>query len=290
MMENAGALTAIPKECVGVFLVSVTIGVFALAVRAAALDMKNDLQTSSDGDVETSTIELKSLDDRSYRKGEYIVCHGANSSERFTMSPQDFATQFHVEYVEDRTSGDRILPGFQRYQQTGRVWAIELTSSDISTHFPSGQFLATWGSPTRVRAGDLLVIPYPSGGQLYCIGRTQFAQGFKPAFTSRVARSVPGGRVPSQAEVLSLWQSELQQPGQIYIKTAKVHAKEAHENGSLDTVANGGRKKYSRGDFIVCGMRGARYTMAAVDFSLSYDSKQSQLANDQLLESEGFKL
>jgi hypothetical protein len=99
--------------------------------------------------------------------------------------------------------------------------------------------------------------------------------------------------LPTQAETLKAWGGRLKIEGNIYSKHKKVHAMLAQENGVLDTVVNGmvqARKTYSEGDYIMCGSRGGRYPMSAVDFSARYNVDGPEPASDQALAAESFFL
>ena len=62
-----------------------------------------------------------------------------------------------------------------RYKQkkmprTREVWALELSDAEAASHFPSGTFRGNWGAPVRVTGGDVLVTPFPGGGEVGRVG------------------------------------------------------------------------------------------------------------------------
>ena len=84
------------------------------------------------------------------------------------------------------------------------------------------------------------------------------------------------------------WESKLKASGAVYRKTAIVHARLAKEDGIIETGVT--HQPCAKGDYIMIGSRGTRYSMLAVDFSARYDHSKSQPASDPELAREGFSL
>lgn len=136
------------------------------------------------------------------------------------------------------------------------------------------------GAPVSVAPGDVLAMPFPAGGELYRICRSAFLHTYAPV-----------ENVPSHLEVLANWEARLRREGTVYSKTPKIHAKRALESGVLDTIVDGfmeTRRSYEKGDFLVCGVEGERYTIGALDFALRYDISKPEPASDSLLSEENF--
>ena len=99
--------------------------------------------------------------------------------------------------------------------------------------------------------------------------------------------------VPTQAQALASWEQRLQDNGNIYSKTTKVHAMAALADGCLETVLDGVVETvnaYEVGDYIVQNPAGERYVMGALDFSLRYESSRPEPSPDPALASKGFKV
>ena len=95
--------------------------------------------------------------------------------------------------------------------------------------------------------------------------------------------------VPSQEAVLEQWDDILRDDlSTVYKKTAQIHAIETVENGAL-TILEGSteiKKNYEKGDYIVCGSEGDRYTMRALDFAVRYDRNRPRPASNPALANE----
>ena len=98
--------------------------------------------------------------------------------------------------------------------------------------------------------------------------------------------------VPSQENMLEQWDNVLRDNRSIFKKTAKIHAIEATANGSLTVVEGASEvsKPFEKGDYILCGPKGDRYTMRALDFAVRYDCNRPQAATNAELAEEGFQL
>lgn len=98
--------------------------------------------------------------------------------------------------------------------------------------------------------------------------------------------------VPSQQTVLAEW-GEKMRGATVYRKSAQIHAKEALDNGVLETIVDGDvetRKSYEKGDIIMCGTKGERYTTTILNFSVRYNRNAPGPAANPKLAEEGFQL
>jgi len=80
--------------------------------------------------------------------------------------------------------------------------------------------------------------------------------------------------------------------GQLYQKVTRMHAKEATEDGTLETVLQGkveSVKAHKAGDYILVGTEGERYSMSAEMFKSRYDVAAAMEAADASLQAQGFR-
>ena len=271
----------VPPVAVGAFLVFATLGTFGHAFRTAysEMDWRAVAQIKKDGAARTS-------DAKTAKRGDYIL--RAANGELKVLHPDEFEEQFEVD-PRCSTSTD----GFKSYRATGKLWAHELSNEEAAAHFPAGK-LISGGAPVTVKGGDVLVMPFPGGGAVYRVDRETFGQKYANAVSGDERRgSIIGGYIPSQAETLAHWEHKIKSSGAVYRKTVSIHAKLADEDGILKTIVDGvveTQKPYRKGDYIMIGSRGGRYSMRAVDFSARYNHSNSQPASDPLLSREGFSL
>ena len=278
-----------PKESnmwVGVTLVALTVLLFAGALKMAMLDLlASDL-------VRDNSNRVKERDRRKYKKGDFILHtydERRKTANRTVMHAQEFELRYEAttEPVTDETLSTE---GFEIYQQSGKIWAQQLSHADISVHFPASQFLANDGTKVSVRPGEWIAMPFPLGGELFRLSTLEFA-AYKRDLVALTSRG--NMQVPSQEETLSQWKHKLRKDAGIFRKTVKVHAKIAGERGVIKTFVDNveeSRKPYNADDFIVCGDSGERYSMSALDFAASYDRSRPELATDAYLTASGFQL
>ena len=198
------------------------------------------------------------------------------------MTSVDFTKRYERGQPEPASEHELAREGFELYRPTGRIWARTLSTHEAASHFPAGQLLGRWGGPTEVRATDYLAMPHPEGGEVYRITKALFVKTY-----------MPENFVPSQEETLQKWGVKLRNNGHVFCKTAKAMAKLATEDGVLETVVRGTvetSKSYEKGDFIIQGTEGERYTMAPLDFLTRYDRLRPEPPDDSTLEGEGFQL
>ena len=268
---------------IGTFLVVVTVGAVIRSLSFAYRELDPRAITQIVRDVAAK----KKKGQRSFKKGDVIV-RASGQNSRTVMDAQDFAEHFEQVPAESAPAED----GFVAYREAGKVWAHELSKDEAATHFPAGKFISA-GTASIVKPGDVLLMPCPAGGALYCLGKSSFERKYASVFALDAAGQALAHHVPSQAETLAHWESKLKANGSIYRKTVPVHAKLANDDGAVETVVDGlceARMPYFKGDYIVVGSRGGQYAMAAIDFCARYDPSNSGPASDQALAEEGFSL
>ena len=59
------------------------------------------------------------------------------------------------------------------------MWAHALTPEDLSTCFPGGRFFGAWGDAVEVEATDVIAMPFPAAGEVYCIKRPLFVSTYE---------------------------------------------------------------------------------------------------------------
>ena len=222
--------------------------------------------------------------EKRYEKGDIILC-GIDGSGHYAMGALDFAFRYERPRPEPALLPDLDHEGFSLYTPTGKTWAFQLSEEDVSRDFPFGQFIASWGSPISIGPHDYLAMPFPAGGELYRIKQNDFESSY--------AQHIIDGYVPTQAEAIAEWSVALQKEGRVYCKTTKVHAKLVTKDGEVETVVNGvteSPESYSKGDFMVQGKTGERYSMTARDFEIRYERSRPEPASDASLAEEGFYL
>ena len=154
----------------------------------------------------------------------------------------------------------------------------------------AGKFIRA-GGVVAATSGNVLVSPFPGGGVLYSLTKSEFDSEYTTAFAHDTTDQ-SSLDVPSQAEMLAHWESKIKSSNRIYRKMATLHARLAEEGGVLETIVGGvteARKSYEKGDFILIGSRGGSYSMRAVDFSSRYDRLRPEPASEPTLASEGFR-
>ena len=96
---------------------------------------------------------------------------------------------------------------------------------------------------------------------------------------------------PSQSDVLATWGATLK-ASTVYRKVTPTLAKVATESGVQETVVKGEvetSRRYEKGEYIIQGPLGERYTVAAATFEARYDTAASCPADDEALSGEGFR-
>lgn len=110
------------------------------------------------------------------------------------------------------------------------MWGHKLTPDDVSEYFPSGRFFGNWGGIIEgVTAGDVVVMPYPAGGEVYAI------KG--PLFDKTYALEDPQSRVPTHEEAVVTWSMVLRnKKGSLYRKSELVYIEADHFPAVQTTV------------------------------------------------------
>lgn len=276
---SAGVVDAM-KRAFGTILLIWTVAVSCQSLRLVFLDVRNDMMTYN-------VNEISDTERRTYKKGDFIILQSSRGHS--VMDPTQFLSCFSA-LAEPPSDPADARRGYLQYRSSGSVWARKLSASDIRSHFPAGQLVASHGGNVRVAAGDIIAMPFPFGGELFRMAAREFEDAFKSAATDRMFGSRSAGRVLTQAEVLAQWDSVLRLEGCVYRKHLCVHAKIAHEDGSIDTIVDGileGRQKYKIGDYIMRGARGGLFRMKEIDFAARY-SRVSEAAESPSLAKAGF--
>ena len=187
--------------------------------------------------------------------------------------------------------------GFQTFKPKISAWAHKLTADDISSHFPARRFISKDSALVVVHAGHFIVLSFPGVDTVSVLDEitfnTEYDARAELIFDGQAVPQITESHVVFQADVLRKWGILLQRENQVYFKTTKLHAKRATEDGAIKMIKDGvghSRKKYNKGDYIVCGSRGQKYPMDAAQFSARYDTTRSRPASDRVLASAGFKL
>ena len=267
---------------VGTFLVAATAGIFGYVFYKAytEMDWYAIAQLEKDGTARASA-------GKTFKKGDIIL--RLASGKLKVLHPDEFGEQFEVDPGQTESPAN----GFQVCRATGKLWAHELSQEEATAHFPAGKIISA-GTLVTIKAGDVLVMPFPGGGAVYRLDKQTFDRKYANAVSGDERRgSIAGGYIPSQVETLAHWNNKIKNSGSVYRKTAKMHAKVAQEDGFLETIVDGiveTRKSYAKGDYIIIGSRGGRYSMRPVEFSARYDRSNSQPASDLMLAREGFSL
>jgi hypothetical protein len=115
--------------------------VYKKTAKIHALEAKdNGILTVMQGPIETQ---------KTYEQGDFILC-GADG-ERYTTRGLDFAARYDSNKPQAATDSALAAEGFHLYgpnaKATNRIWALSLTSEQVKTYVPAGQFLASWGLP-----------------------------------------------------------------------------------------------------------------------------------------------
>lgn len=142
--------------------------------------------------------------------------------------------------------------GFSRYRSTTRLWAHELSESDVVAHFPNGCFSHSNGTEVIVKPGDVLVIPYPEGGELFCLEKHVFQSMYAYMIShGSLAHADDCESAISQTEMLVKWENIIKANGKRYQKVKRVHAKVVQHSGTISTLVDGGetREFYAKGDY-----------------------------------------
>ena len=98
--------------------------------------------------------------------GDYIVV--GSRGGRYAMKAASFEARYETAADSLRSPTDDALAaeGFCHYRPTGQVLALALGTNEVARYFPTGSFMGKWGGFVKVSDGDMLVMPYPTGGEV----------------------------------------------------------------------------------------------------------------------------
>ena len=109
-----------------------------------------------------------------YRQGDFIMVGSRGSRGRYPMKAMDFAARYAFGLPEPAELPDLAEEGFQLYSPSGRVFALQISTDEVASHFPKGAFVGSWGGRVTVEANDWLVVPYPAANEVYVIRQKLF--------------------------------------------------------------------------------------------------------------------
>lgn len=104
--------------------------------------------------------------------GDYLVQNTTEAGEQYLIPEETFSTKYRfLRPAED---------GFDQYQPTGEVMALELTSERLhELNWPKEfEFLAKWEEPMRLKAGDFAATPLDFS-EIYRIARKEFFETYQ---------------------------------------------------------------------------------------------------------------
>ena len=113
---------------------------------------------------------------KAYAAGDFIL-HGTEG-ERYALSADQFESRYDMDQTSPAETAALREEGFHLYRARGKVWAHRLTESERASSFPESSFMAAWGAPMLVEAGDILACPHPDGGEIYRIEATAFSHTY----------------------------------------------------------------------------------------------------------------
>ena len=289
LMRIVGAVASLPTIIVGLLCVVPTVVVI---VRSLQLGIDDACDAFAHDQAEVNRIVNERA--KTYKKGDFIV-HDS-WGDRYGMTASDFSMTFEL---SPKPARNEILAqeNFQLFRQTGRIWALELSSEDVAKHFSTGILITNSGVAAVVEPGCFLITPYPCAGHVSVLDAKAFASTFVHADTSK---KIPMSQVrhddsdvPPQAEVLSRWRAPMLHSAQLFSECTKVHAKVASSDGFVNTIVDGITEActgFQRGSFLVVDFRGRRYAMKPDQFSLRFDEARPEPPIDPALQKEGYSL
>ena len=152
----------------------------AILRREGAVYSKSSLvhakHTTEDGVIDTvvdGNVEAR----RPFQKGDYIIV--GSRGGKYPMRESQFVDRYITDRPEPATDPKLVRSGFKSYAARGKVWMHKLTPDEVATHFPMGRFFGKWGGLVEVSAHDVLVLPYPSGGEIYSMGASLFSSTYQ---------------------------------------------------------------------------------------------------------------
>ena len=136
----------------------------------------------------------------SYAIGDYIVC--GSRGGKHPMSSRDFSLRYDTANAEPGTDRKLATMGFKLFKAQGKIWSHRLAADDVANFFPDSAFFGKWGGLVEVATGDAMAMPYPSGGEVYCIKAA--------LFDATYGLDDRRDHVPTQDEMVCHWATVLQ--------------------------------------------------------------------------------
>ena len=271
LMHIITAIASLPPLVTGMICALSTAIVFAHSLRLALADTRGGKELGNDN------VSLGTK----YKRGDFILHN--NQGERRSLSPFEFGLSYELS-PEPAANDILAQEGFQCYRLSGRIWAHELSSSEVAVHFPAQKMITSWGSTTLVQPGHFLFMPYPYAGEIFVADRQVFFVNFSEV-AARPATDQQG-LVRSQADVLAHWKTH--NKGVLYCKKTRVHAK--RYSGDELAEASTHTTQCGEGSFIVRYADGRQHTLDALSFAARFDRTRPEQSNDSAITKEGFKL
>jgi Ca2+-binding EF-hand superfamily protein len=111
---------------------------------------------------------------KTYEVNDYIVC--GSRGGRYPMRAADFISRYERGRPQPATDPALGEEGFRLFTPTGKIWARQISDTEVEAHFPAGKFLGK-GS-VDVFADDFLAMPFPTGGEIYVIKQSLFVNTY----------------------------------------------------------------------------------------------------------------
>ena len=160
--------------------------VYEKTVKMHAKSVQNDgfIITNIDGVLKKSSCE----------KGDFVMI--GSRDNRYPMKRCDFESRYDVSNPMPSTDPELAEDGYQLYSPIGKVWAHELTDSDVKKYFKRGVYQGRWGGVVTVSGTDYVAVPFPHGGEVYTIRKVLFEKTY--IYHSQEVREEPEAAGRSQ--------------------------------------------------------------------------------------------
>ena len=132
------------------------------------------------GDVRSDLCIVCLTETNSKLKLHYTLSSSFFFSRQDPVKPGDFGSRYYRYQPEPANDPALGEEGFFSYRPKGMVWTHELTETDVMRSFPNGQFMGQWGSVVNVTTNDFLAMPFPGGGEVYCIPGALLSATYEP--------------------------------------------------------------------------------------------------------------
>ena len=144
-----------------------------------------------------------------YVKGDVLMV--GSRGGRYVCKPSEFKRRYDLDAPEPAGDTTLAAEGFALFAPLGVVWARPLSEEEVTAHFPDGGFTGHWGRSATVAPNDVLVVPYPDGGEIYVIPGPLFQKTYVPSPAhmhhcpaSLVAHDAGGEATTTSAQPLEL--------------------------------------------------------------------------------------